>query len=169
MCYLATETPPSPKPPPPPAPPPLMNIGQFLCAAREEAGTKGGQREERVKWAREREREGWAAFVSSLAVRRLCVSWAGCLLIGKQRAVGGQIRVAVGWRVREGIQTKAQTTLPSLPLFFPSPLYSLSLWNECNCCCSSVDFALKEGLGTDSCCVTPTHQTTAQQRLVYCR
>lgn len=29
-------------------------------------------------------------------MRRLCVSGAGCLLIGKQRAVGGQIRVAVG-------------------------------------------------------------------------
>lgn len=29
-------------------------------------------------------------------MRRLGASGAGCLLIGKQRAVGGQIRVAVG-------------------------------------------------------------------------
>lgn len=59
-----------------------------------EGGRRQGQREkERV--VRE-ERAGGADFVRGLAVRRLGVSWAGCLLIGKQRAVGGQIRVAVG-------------------------------------------------------------------------
>lgn len=46
-----------------------------------------------------REREGGggeADVVREAAVRRLGASGAGCLLIGKQRAVGGQIRVTVG-------------------------------------------------------------------------
>ena len=43
-------------------------------------------------------KRGWLGddIVRSLAVRRLSVSRTGVLLIGKQRAVGGHIRVAVG-------------------------------------------------------------------------
>lgn len=69
--------------------------GMNACRESREGGRRQGQRE-KGRIVKEERRGGWADIVRGLAVRRLSESWAGCLLIGKQRAVGGQIRVAVG-------------------------------------------------------------------------
>lgn len=71
-------------------PPPsvLMNIGELMLVGRRQ-----GQRE---KERREGRRGGRAELTSSEAWQCACSVRAGCRLIGKQRAVGGQIRLAVG-------------------------------------------------------------------------
>lgn len=68
---------------------------------------------------------GRADVVRGSLVRRRCVSWADRLLMGKQGTGGGQIRAAVGKRVKEGIRTELQDI--SIALTFLK-IASYSLW-----------------------------------------